>query len=63
MKKTLVFERLTEEKFRTTELSELKNVTGGLAVDLIMDTITVTDSGSHNDGQQYPIDKGLDEGK
>lgn len=45
-------------KFRTTEIKELRLVTGGLASDLNTDTITVTPSGSQNDGDRYPIDRG-----
>ena len=56
MKKTQKFESLSEGKFRTAENLELKSVTGGGPV--ILDTVTVTPSGSYNDHQDYPIDRG-----
>ncbi len=51
------FESLKDAKFRTVENQELKSITGGLAMDQIADTITVTPSGSSNDHQDYPIDR------
>lgn len=62
MKKTRKFESLTEAKFRTLEIAELKSVTGGMVSDLNADTITIYSNGTTaNDGQQYPIDRAADE--
>lgn len=57
MKKTAKFESLSEGKFRTAEARELRGVAGG---DVILDTVTVTSSGSYNDHQDYPIDRGAE---
>jgi hypothetical protein len=57
MKKTQKFESLSERKFRTAEARELRSVMGSAVV---LDTLTVTDSGSVNDHQDYPIDRGAD---
>ncbi|MBK7537172.1 MAG: hypothetical protein IPI49_17765 [Myxococcales bacterium] len=48
---TTAFESLQQDKFRTLESTELDKVHGGRAATVItLSTITVTPSGSSNDG-------------
>jgi len=52
MKKGQPFESLQNAKFRTRESHELERVTGGMAADLSLDTLTIWSSGpATNDGQ------------